>query len=70
MPQTVLVQFCTADDFDTATQTCAAPFWGPYSTVIPPLPMEDAWPIAASIAMLWGIGFVIKRSRKAGEETG
>lgn len=70
MTDTVLAQYCKTADFDAVTGTCAAPFWGPYSTVIPPLPIEDAWPIAACIAAIWAVGFVIKRARKTGLEEG
>lgn len=56
--------YCKAADFDAVTGQCAAPFYGPASTGLPPLSMDDAWPIAAGIAMLWGVGFVIRSMRR------
>ncbi|MFC4729260.1 hypothetical protein [Coralloluteibacterium thermophilus] len=63
----VLVPYCRVADFDAATGTCAAPFWGPHQGVLPPLTMVDASLIAAGIISLWAIGFIIRQARRAGQ---
>jgi len=60
----LLTLYCKASDFNAATGQCAAPFYGPHSTLLPPLSMADASLIAACIGMLWGIGFKIRAARR------
>lgn len=61
----VLVMQCLAQDFDAMTQTCSAPFWSVASSFPPPMSIEDALLISAGIGTLWGIGHMIRQSRRA-----
>lgn len=65
MSDPVLVMHCLAADFDAATQTCAAPFWSVASSFPPPMSIEDALLISAAIGGLWGLGHMIRQSRRA-----
>lgn len=61
----ILTPYCRADDFDAATQTCSAVFWGPTSGgFLPPLETSDAIVILSSIvglfAIAWGFKFIRK----------
>ncbi|WP_342315418.1 hypothetical protein [Lysobacter sp. FW306-1B-D06B] len=60
----LLTLYCKASDFDAATGQCVAPFYGPHSTLLPPMSMADASVIAACIGMLWAIGFKIRAARR------
>jgi hypothetical protein len=61
---TTLVQSCMPDDFDAATQTCAAPTWMVYEGAWPPLSMEDAQLIGGKIALLLVVAWSLKKLAK------
>lgn len=65
MIEPTLVMHCLAADFNAATQTCAAPFWSVASSFPPPMSIEDALQISTGIAALWGLGHMIRQSRRA-----
>jgi len=62
---TVLVAHCLPQDFDAATQTCTAVFWGPTSHLLPPMSVGDALQVTVVIAGAWAIGYMIRQSRRA-----
>lgn len=61
----VLVMHCLAADFNAATQTCAAPFWSVASSFPPPMDVTESLLICAAIGSLWGLGHMIRQSRRA-----
>ncbi len=65
MSDPVLVMQCLAQNFDAMTQTCAAPFWSVAPSFPPPMSIEDALLISCGIGTLWGIGHMIRQSRRA-----
>jgi len=64
MSDVVLVAHCKAADFDAATQTCVAVFWGPASSFPPPLDVAEGLAISVLIAGCWAIGFMIRQGRR------
>ena len=65
-----LVQLCMPADFNAATQTCAAPFFGPVPSAFPVLSIADAQTIGLSIALLWGVAYAIRMVRRALQQIG
>ncbi|TDB26197.1 hypothetical protein ATCM_00050 [Stenotrophomonas sp. ATCM1_4] len=65
MDETVLVAHCKASDFDAATQTCAAVFWGPTQSFPPPMSVGEGISLSAVIAGAWAIGYMIRSARRA-----
>ncbi|MDY0955683.1 MAG: hypothetical protein ACN6RH_07375 [Stenotrophomonas rhizophila] len=64
MEETVLVLHCKASDFDASTGQCAYPFYGPAPMLLPPISVQEALLISASIAGCWGVGFMIRQARR------
>ncbi|MBV2210285.1 MAG: hypothetical protein KUL77_12075 [Thermomonas sp.] len=65
MIEPTLVMHCLASDFDAVTNACAAPFWSVASSFPPPMSIEDSLLISSAIGVLWGIGHMIRQSRRA-----
>lgn len=65
MNDPVMVMHCLAQDFNAATQTCAAPFWSVASSFPPPMDVPEALAISCAIGSLWGLGHMIRQSRRA-----
>lgn len=63
-PETVLALYCKASDFDAATQTCAAPFYGVKEGLLPSLSVEEGVVIAGGIIATWALGFICKQGRR------
>jgi len=55
-----LQQFCNEADFDSVTQTCSAPYWAHAFGGVPPLPVDDAFLIAAATWALWGLAWILR----------
>lgn len=51
---------CRAEDFDTATGTCAAPFYTYPPSFLPYLSFEDGLLIGGAIIGVWSIGAVFR----------
>jgi hypothetical protein len=58
---TELAQYCHDADFNVSTQTCAAPYWGPVSTGLPPLSVTDAQSISVAIGTVWALAWAFRR---------
>lgn len=65
MEDAILVLHCKASDFDAATGTCVAPFFGPASSFPPPMDVAEGLLISAAIASAWAVGHLIRQSRRA-----
>ncbi len=65
MSAPILQQFCSAADFDAATQTCAAPYWAVAYGGVPPLSIADASLIAAATLGLWALAWLLRPFVKA-----
>ncbi|MEO7702917.1 MAG: hypothetical protein ABIZ04_27100 [Opitutus sp.] len=63
---TELTLYCHEADYNTSTQVCAAPYYGPVinSGWLPPLSIADAQSIAVAILMLWATAFIFRQIRK------
>lgn len=64
METTVLTLYCRAADYDAATATCLAPFYGPAPHLLPPLSAAEGFQLAVVIVGAWAIGFYIKAGRR------
>lgn len=64
MEDTILVLHCKATDYNAATGQCAHPFYGPTSMLLPPIDVQEGLLLSAAIASMWGIGFMIRISRR------
>lgn len=67
---TVWVQSCAAENFDTATMTCAVPVWTPQVASLPTLSIADAQSIGMAMALLLATAFGIRIAKKALQEIG
>lgn len=56
----MLVQRCRESDYDTASQSCAAPFWSPDTGGLPSLSVSDAFTVGGSILALWAVAFGVR----------
>jgi hypothetical protein len=61
---------CADADFDAATGTCAAPFYGDAPSAIPTLSIADAMQIGLAIALLWGIAYGFRMVKRLLTEIG
>lgn len=55
-----LQQFCESANFDTATQTCSAPYWAHAFGGVPPLSIEDAMLIGSATWGLWALAWILR----------
>lgn len=60
----VLIPACREADLDPATGTCTEVMWIPQPSLLPELPVEDAYAIGSSIAVLWAVAFAFRLVRK------
>lgn len=51
---------CDAEDYDTATATCAEPYYTYPPSFVPYLSAEDGLLISAAIVGVWSIGAVFR----------
>lgn len=58
------VMQCDEGDFNPATGTCAAPYFGDAPSVFPTLSIADAQEVGIAIVWLWGIAFGLRAIRK------
>ena len=66
MASPVLVQACTADAFDAATQTCSEPVWIVYEpSPFPVLTAQEGAQIGAAIVTAWAVAAGIRAIYKA-----
>lgn len=66
MTPTLYTVYCDAADFDAATMTCAAPFYGPVpGGLLPKLSASEGFALAVVIVGAWAVGFYIKSARRA-----
>jgi hypothetical protein len=65
MNDVVLVAHCAIENFDAVTQTCTAVFWSVSPSFPPPMSIADALKISGAIGACWGIGHMIRQSRRA-----
>lgn len=66
MAGAVWTQRCDEAAFDTATQTCAAPYWSAETTV-PTVTMDDAKLLFVACATLWALAWGLKKLRQFAE---
>jgi hypothetical protein len=59
---------CDEGDFDPATGQCAAPYWETDSGPLPPLSGAEGMQIAAAVASVWFLGFIVKQLRRVAEK--
>jgi len=64
MEEVVLTLYCKASDFDAAAGVCTHPFYGPAPMLLPPIDVQEGLLLSAAIAGMWGIGFMIRQSRR------
>lgn len=60
----LLSLYCKAADFDAATGTCSAPFYGPSPSFLPRLSAAEGLEVSVVIVGIWAIGFYIKQGRR------
>ena len=66
---TELAQYCHEADYNAATGTCAAPYYGPVSGSFPALSLADSEQIALAMTMLWVIAWLYRRFIKAVDQS-
>lgn len=65
MPGAVWVQACDEAGFDTATGTCAAPYWTLQQATMPALTIDQANVLGTAVALVLAVAFAFRKLRSA-----